>query len=243
MAYDIQGAVGTVRLEEADPPKGQKGMRVVAYLTKAPIPVAGYGGWSRVARPRKKALTEWVGRDSLSIECQILFDTLEDAEGLFTENQIRDLESMAGLDSGDPEPPLLELHSEPPPLMPHGYHRAAHVQWFVDTLTWDADSIVVNKDGNRVRAGGTLTVTQYVEDDRLGHLSPAKKARSDKGKGKGKGKGGKRKTYTVKPGDTLQKIAARKDVYNDAKQWGKIAKANSIRDPKHLTVGKELKIP
>jgi hypothetical protein len=232
---------GSFSLTEIDPPRGQNPLKIRAYLAKAPIVTAGYGGWSRVARPKRKAITEWVGRDSVTIEIQFLFDAAEWNDGLAIEGSCRDLESMAGVESTDPVPPLLELRSNPPALMPHGHHRASHVRWFVEGITWDADSIWYNNAGNRIRAGGTLQVTQYVEDARLKKLSGSKNRNSGRG-GHGT-RGSHRKKYTVKRGDTLSKIAARKDVYNDASKWKRIAKANHIRDPKRLRVGQELKIP
>ena len=52
-------------------------------------------------------------------------------------------------------------------------------------------------------------------------------------------------SYTVKNGDKLQIIAARKEIYNDLYQWPLIYKANrdQIRDPRILFVGQRLVIP
>lgn len=51
------------------------------------------------------------------------------------------------------------------------------------------------------------------------------------------------RSYTVKSGDTLSKIA--KDHYGDASQWKKIQAANAdlIRDPDKIQAGWTLKIP
>ena len=51
------------------------------------------------------------------------------------------------------------------------------------------------------------------------------------------------RTYTVKAGDTLSKIA--KEVYGDASQWKKIAEANKakIPNPDLIHPGDELTIP
>jgi hypothetical protein len=233
---DMLHATGILIFEEIDPPSGQTAEKFVAYMTKAPIPIAGYGGWSRVARPRRRALTEWVGRDSISMEFEFLIDTWEDRQGDWTEAKIRSLERMAGIGipNTDPQPPLIEVDGRPEPLIPFGKKRNPGKKWFVDTLTWDKDSFIYGSTGNRRRAGGTVVVTEFVEDERL---DPIKRRRG------GKGKKGRRKKYRVKEGDTLSKIAARKDVYGNAKLWRRIAKANNIRDPKNLKVGRELKIP
>ena len=48
-------------------------------------------------------------------------------------------------------------------------------------------------------------------------------------------------TYTVKPGDTLSKIA--RMFYGDARKYTIIQQANNITEPRHLWVGKVLVIP
>lgn len=56
------------------------------------------------------------------------------------------------------------------------------------------------------------------------------------------GKGGKRpKFYKVRKGDTLRKIANR--FYGDPGVWRQIAKANGIKNPDKLKVGRKIKLP
>lgn len=57
------------------------------------------------------------------------------------------------------------------------------------------------------------------------------------------GAAGGGRSYTVKSGDTLSKIA--KDTYGDASQWKKIQAANAdlIRDPDKIQAGWTLKLP
>jgi 5'-nucleotidase / UDP-sugar diphosphatase len=47
--------------------------------------------------------------------------------------------------------------------------------------------------------------------------------------------------YTIKPGDTLYRIAV--NHYGDGKQWKKIAEANPGISPTHLKVGQEITLP
>ncbi len=49
--------------------------------------------------------------------------------------------------------------------------------------------------------------------------------------------------YTVKPGDSLSKIA--KEVWGDMKRWPEIFEANrdQIKDPNMIKVGQKLRIP
>lgn len=240
----IEDHLGTFRLTELDPGSGNKARFFAAVLTRAVVVTAGYGGWSRVARPKRGALTEWVGRDALSVEIDFLLDnfgtgtdlvpgTLDVDQNAEVEAACQILDELAGVEAGDPEPPLLRLMGKPQGIIPHDASRASQNKWFIETLTWDKELARYNNSGNRTRAGGTMTMTVHSADDRLSERASRNK----------KAKGGHRKTYIVKKGDTLRKIAARKDVYGDASKWKKIATANKIRDPKHLVVGKKLKIP
>ena len=54
---------------------------------------------------------------------------------------------------------------------------------------------------------------------------------------------GKSRTYVVKSGDSLSKIA--QEIYGDAKRWTEIFEANKdkIKDPKVIQPGQELRIP
>jgi hypothetical protein len=230
-----EGEKGSFTVTELDPPGGHDARTFTGSMMTAPVVVAGYGGWSRIARPRRMALTEWVGRDALSVAFDFILDDLAEGLGLYVESQCQILEELAGVEEGDPEPPLLRLESSPEPLMPHGQHRASDNRWFIESLVWNQDQVRYNNAGNRVRAQATITLTVFSEDERLSAAATARKNAAKKG--------GKRKTYTVRAGDTLQKIAARKDVYGDSKKWKKIATANKIRDPKHLKKGQVLKIP
>lgn len=237
-APDSLSGSGTFTLTELSPPNNRQARSFTASMLKAPIPTSGYGGWSRVAVPRAMAFTEWAGRDVLSITIEFILDELVSDMGVYVEKQCRNLERFAGVDEGDPEPPLLELVSDPDPLMPHGEYRASHNKWFLESLDWDADKIIYNDAGNRIRAGGTVVVSVFNQDDVLSVAG-----RNGKGTSGGGGKPGRIKVYTVKKGDTLSKIAARKDVYHDSKQWKRIAKANHIRDPKKLKINQKLIIP
>lgn len=220
--------LGTFRILEDDPPANHRPREFTALLINAPVVTAGYAGWAKVARPRKKALTEWVGRDPASISLDFILDNFDEGKGLYVESQCQILDELGGIEKDDPEPPLLVLETNPDPLMPHGFRRAAHNRWFIESLSWDAAATRYNNAGNRIRAQGSIVFTQYVQDDRL---KPRKV------------KNAKITSYVIKEGDTLRKIAALPRVYGDAKQWKKIAKANNIRDPNKLKKGRRIKIP
>lgn len=235
LAPDTLSNPGLFTVAELHPPSKRDPRYFTGIIMTQPVVTAGYGGWSRVARPRRRALTEWVGRDSISISFDFMIDELQSGKGQYVEARCRNLDRMAGIVSG--EPPLCSLSSEPEKMIPFGEAWAPHISWFIESLSWNPQATIVNRVGNRLRAAGTIIFTQFVDDNRLSA------AHRDKEKSGGKGRGSRKKTYTVKRGDTLSSIAARKDVYGDASQWKKIAKANKIRDPKKLNIGKVLKIP
>lgn len=85
------------------------------------------------------------------------------------------------------------------------------------------------------RATATMTLVQASDPNpRLGPVSGGKKG----------GKGGRKKLPTmhvVKKGDTLRKLANR--YYGDPAAWRLIARANKLKDPGKLKVGKKLRIP
>jgi len=203
-----------------------------ALLTGPVAVVAGYGGWNKVARPRRKALTEWQGRDPMSLEIPFTIDRLADGAGGAVEGSIRILEKMAGIDAGDPQPPTLRLQSYPSGLIPHGFGAAPHVRWVIETLGWDREQTIINAEGQRVRQNGTITITQFVEDVHLRQLSIA---------GRGKARKGRKRVHVVKKGDTLGKIALK--YLGSARKWKQIAKLNKIRDPKRIKIGQRLKLP
>lgn len=212
-----------------------------ASLARAPIVVDGYGGWQKIARRKRKSLTEWIGRNPLSIKIEFVLDNFSEGAGFDVEAACRDLERMAGVDKDDPEPPLLRLWSDPAPLMPHGQHRAAHNRFFIEEgPAWDADKTVYNIEGNRLRAAGSLTVTQHVRDE-LVTVTPTVTRRRQAAAKKSPSMTAATSRYVVRRGDTLAIIAARKT--GAASNWKKIATANGIRDPKAIKVGQVLRIP
>ncbi len=66
---------------------------------------------------------------------------------------------------------------------------------------------------------------------------------SDEAAGAGKGSEGPSTTYTVKKGDTLEKISAA--VYGDGSKWHRIFKANqdALKSPNRIYPGQKLRIP
>ena len=201
----------------------------------------GYAKWTIKPRPRKRGLTHWDGSELLQMDIPILFDNFRAGESV--EDDIRELEKMAGLDAtlSDDEPPLVVFHSNG--VVMNDLHDASQNEYVVTNITWgDADR---NRYGNRVRAACTVEVTLYSADDVLGKSSAFKNRKRKSTKKKGK-RGAKHKTHHVKSGETLSTIA--RDELGDAKRWREIAAKNprngrARRDPKAVKINETLKMP
>lgn len=185
----------------------------------APSVQSGYGGWTVVDRPRRKGLTQWTGIAPLRLAVPLLLDGLADARSV--ERDCETLEALARRSAGAPRPPILRVRG----AVPH-----ASLAWVVDTdgLAWG--DALYDLGGFRVRQAVTVTLLEYVAPDQVdvdndaGAPSPAK-ARS----------------YTVKAGDTLSRIAATR--LGDYKRWQELATLNGIRDPDAIKPGQTIRLP
>lgn len=206
----------------------------------AAVVSGGYGGWEVTQRPRSTSMTDWKGKDPIQLTIPFMLDQLESGNAFLVERQIGILEGFAGLDPTEDEPPPVQLQSNG--VIPHDNLQNAHRRWVVTAVDWDASSVIRIPSG-RMRQAGTITLLEYVEPDTIQvNRSPAQKKRAKtKKKASGGKKGAKDKTYNVKSGDTLSKIAARE--LGSAGRWGEIAKLNNIRDPNRLKVGQRLRLP
>jgi nucleoid-associated protein YgaU len=178
------------------------------------------------------SITEWRGGKPYKMSLPILLDG--HARGTVIEPQIALLEHMGRAEGGNDEPPILSIE------FPASRPRTPGVDWVLNDIAW-GDAIYVN--GLRTRQAATLEFIQHGDEESIITLSPArrrkrKKSKAKKGKGK---KGARQKTYQVKKGDTLMKIAAR--FLGSASRWQEIAKLNKIRDPRNLKVGRTLRLP
>lgn len=214
----------------AMPPKyfvqfSSEGIGAVNVLRDATAPTitSGYGGWEVVARARQRGLTQWNGVEPKRLSVPILFDGLHNGD-----NKEDDVAKLLKMATPDPhEPPIVHLQGK-------GFPEIAQ-SWVIEEISW-GNNVMWGTDRKGkdilVRQDAVVSLLQYVAGDRAA-FSKASAARV----------GGKvwPKHHTVKTGDTLQKIASK--YYGNSKKWGIIAKANNIRDPKHLKKNRILTIP
>lgn len=194
-------------------------------------PGGGTGGWSRVHRPQRRVALEWAGIPERTLAFTLLLDGYEADRSV--EPECRMLERM-----GEPRAP-----QRPPPVLEFVYGPAGRGRrWVIDGLAWGAE--LRNSNLQRVRQEVTVTLVEYEDVDVV--LTAADRHRKRRGR-KRKDEDDKdeprqsRRTYTVKRGDTLSSIAAKK--LGAASRWREIARLNKIRDPRKLRVGQRLHLP
>jgi len=206
-----------------------------SFLGDGPALVTGgYGGWKVVSRPREIGIVEWEGRDPIAIDIPFLIYFYEEQvsaqPGQQCEEQVARLERLCGV-GGHARPPVCVVDGGG--LVPHDntVARGLHL-WVIENVSWDRSLEIRSAFGNgrRIRCGGNITIRQYlVADSIVKRLNSQSRAVTPK-------------SYVVKKGDTLSKIAVW--MYNDSSKWKIIADANGKTDPrKKLKAGERLKIP
>lgn len=197
----------------------------------SPIVTEGYSGWQVVSRPRDVGITEWAGRNPMAIEIPFLVYRWEEKvstkPGDDCENDIQNLETLCGIGS-HAQPPVCRVDANG--IIPHDYTLSKTLSWVVESVGWDR-GIEARSDysGNRMRAGGNITIRQFIA------------ARDILRRINAKSRAVKPKKHKVKRGETLGKIAA--FYYGDSNKWKRIADANHMRDRRSLHVGQTLIIP
>lgn len=182
---------------------------------------------NRIVRMRRKSITEWSNDEPLSIQIDYLLSDWEHRQGAEFERMIRTIEKMAGLDARDPEPQELIVRGNPPGCVPHDVTNSTRRRWWIEDHT-EGDEVYRNQIGNRIHVGGTITLTEVVEDRTLDRL-PRKKKRPRMAR-----------TFCIaKKGDTLITIAKRFKVKGG---WRTLAKLNKKRDPKNVKQGEHIRL-
>jgi hypothetical protein len=193
----------------------------------------GVGGWDEIAHPKTASSVEYAGQPLRTLTIEALFDGWQKQASV--EEPLRVLDVWGRIPAGRREPAVLQFL----------YANLSAYRWVVNGLDL-GDQLRRSSDGQRVRQGVTITLLEY--RDTVITVSPAKRATpapAPKGQ-PGKPSSGPKpaasgKTYTVKAGDTLSKIAQAQ--LGNASRWPEISRLNGIRDPKAIKVGQKLRLP
>ncbi len=230
-----------VTLVTAQPPLAVIGMLAQA----APVPTDGYGGWTTIARPRRKGLTQWAGINPLAVDVTLILGITPAGDAWITGRDVgpdrATLEKMAQPPGIGGEPPLVRVIG----AIPH-----SNLNWVISGFTWDANPLGA-RDGTLLRHQVTVHLLEYVRDDKQNAANAAALARkaaqvaaaqaARQGSDGRSNQPTRAKFYVVRAGDTLSAIAAR--LLGSYKRWPEIAKLNGIRDPKTIHVGQRLRLP
>lgn len=203
-----------------------KGLVVGAWRTSDPIlPSLGYGGHPVGARPKKKALTVWEGRQPFQMEVPLLlYNGGQVVEGLRSA-----IDSMATSRSQgwvDEQPPPVKIVSNRGRL-PLPADISLDADWWIEDLRW-GEELRRAEDGELVRLQVNVALLERIDDELFNSRSPSTSVV-------------RAHNYTVKKGDTLHSIAARE--LGDARRWVEIARLNGIRSDGHLKAGMTLHLP
>jgi LysM repeat protein len=219
----IQSRSPMIDLVPADPP-GPALRAMLGDGVPQLVRSGGYG-WSWVSRPRQRAGTEWQGVEGWTLKVPVAFDKFK-ADGS-VEGEVRRLLEMASNRVGPRrEPPVLRLVY---PGMPFPEFR-----YVLNDIA--PTNTLLRVDGIPSYAAFDLTFMQYTAlDVMVKKATPAAKAKA----ASPTAQVAKTRTYTVKKGDTLARIAAA----NKIPKWQDIANLNGIRDPRALRVGQVLRLP
>lgn len=194
---------------------------VGCWRTGPIIPSLGYGGHPIGARPKKKALTVWEGRQPFEMEVPVLLDL----GGQVVEGLRAALDRMATSVNGEKPPPVKILSNKGKLPIPADISDDA--DWWLEDLKW-GEELRRARDGELVRQEVTITLLERVDDQLL--KTKPKTASTHRSR-----------NYRVRKGDTLHSIAARE--LGSAARWREIGDLNHIRSDGHLKVGMVLHLP
>lgn len=236
---------GWVRITSTDPP-----LSITARLGDGrPDVTAGYGGWSEVARPRRRPLSIWTGSPGLRLTLPILLDRFRD--DVSVERLIAQLEQLSLPTAADGAPPRIRLAARGG-AVPH-----TDRVWVVDSLTF-GDGAIMNRAGNRTRQPATLALLEYIADVRVNERSTTTQTRRQAARAKSKAGAARKRVVaghgrpkvggharasssSFGAGEDLLSIAARE--LGDADRWVEIAQLNGLRDPRAIAPGQTLRLP
>lgn len=138
-----------------------------------PVITGGYAKYDTVDRPGRVGINRFLGYDPLSMDITVQFEDYHRNDGHVVERDIAVLERMAG--RGDYQgaalgpPAVVEItvtgkRGGAVPLIPHSYQWSPSAQsaplYRISAIQWAAGALS-DDEGRRIRAGATITVTQY----------------------------------------------------------------------------------
>jgi hypothetical protein len=227
--------IGWARLTAID----NQRLSVLAELgSGVPRVTQGYAEWEEIDRPNTISFTRWTGYKPVSVELPLELDDLTNDRSV--EDAVTIIEALAGRGTLRPghgtfdylEPPKISVNTAG--VMPYDEHAFPGMTWVVNGLDWDDEEAITNDHGNRIRAPVTVTLLQFVDNDRLESRALTARRRIQASKPT-------RRRYTIRDGDTALSIARRE--LGDPGRYQEILRLNGLRDPRALRRGAVIKLP
>lgn len=192
---------------------------------------AGVGGWEEVPHPYRPSTTRWTTLPLRQLEVALLLDGWRQQASV--EESCRILDAYA----------RPQANTNTPPVLAFLWGSYAAFRWVIQDLSWGEE--LRDPQGRRLRQQVTVSLLEY-RDDEVTVSDPRKRAAAPSPpKGTGRPSTAQPvpsgRTYTVKQGDTLGRIASRE--LGRSSRWSEIAKLNNLRDPDRLAVGQRLRLP
>jgi hypothetical protein len=204
---------------------------VHAWRTDQPIlPSQGYGGHPIGARPKRKALTVYQGRQPFMLTCPLLLHRA----GESVEADRLALEQMAAREE-DVAPPHITISGKNLPVPP-----AVTDDWWMEDLQWGSSPEEEHRregDWALIRRNVTVVLLERVDDETIGSQPSGPRVISRKPQPSGR-------HYRVKPGDTWASISVQE--FGTTGRAKEIAEVNGLRPSNgalKAKVGKEIKLP
>jgi nucleoid-associated protein YgaU len=194
------------------------------------MPSQGYGGHPIGARPKRKALTVYQGRQPFMLTCPLLLHRA----GESVESDRLALEQMAAREE-DVAPPHITIAGKNLPIP-----VAVTDDWWIEDLQWGASPEEEHRredDWALLRRNVTVVLLERVDDETIGSDPAGLRIVKQKPQASGR-------RYLVKAGDTWASISARE--YGTPGRGKEIAEVNGLRPSNgalKAKVGKEINLP
>jgi hypothetical protein len=209
---------------------GTRAVRVLLGDGSA-VPTAT-GGWAAVGRAKQKGITVWEGYDPYAMTIPVMFDGF--ATNTSQEEKYETLRRIMRVPAGPA--------NQPSPVRVYGPVPLTRLLWVIQNIALDEGSVIRREtDGHMIRVAATVSLLEYVEPDVViaARPSPAKAAAARAAETEAAPPSAR--TYTVKRGDTLSRIA--QTHLGSYKRYLEIARLNDIRDPNRIFPGQVLRLP
>lgn len=204
----------------------------VTALLAGPVKVVNHHpeGWQAVQRMWRRSFTEWQGAQGYELQMPLVFDAwMHDPQRNSSRNSVEGpiiaLQRLCEKLDNKPRTPIFTFDAGG--YVPHDYTHDHTKLWVVQAVDW-GDYLINKNHGQRTRQPLTLTIWEWIPDQvaQSNNRFPTRPVP---------------KTYRIKRGDTLIKIAVY--FYGDGSKWRDIARLNRLQNPNHPKVGKVIKLP